>query len=134
MRSNDIDEWLSLVHDIKKDKLRNGVHASTFFTVRKSDKKIVGSFQVRHFLTDELKKHGGHIGYAISPSERKKAYGKEQLKLALDVCKTMKILNVLLICNSDNKESIRTILSCGGSKIESNIHNKIEQDIYQINL
>ncbi len=55
MRSNDIDEWLSLVHDIKKNKLRNGVHASTFLTVRKSDKKIVGSFQVRHFLTDELK-------------------------------------------------------------------------------
>lgn len=54
----------------------DNVHASTFFSVRKSDNKIIGTIQLWHFLTDEFKKHGGHIGYGIRPTERKKGYGK----------------------------------------------------------
>ena len=76
---------LEIVLSIEKDKLRNNVHASTFFSVRKSDNRIIGTIQLRHFLTDELEKHGGHIGYGIRPTERKKGYGKQQLLLALEV-------------------------------------------------
>ena len=38
---NDFDKWLEIVLSIEKDKLRNNVHASTFFSVRKYDNKII---------------------------------------------------------------------------------------------
>ena len=79
------DEWLEIVLSIEKDKLRKNVHASTFFSVRKSDNRIIGTIQLRHSLTDELEKHGGQIGYGIRPTERKKGYGKQQLFLALEI-------------------------------------------------
>lgn len=68
---DDFDEWLNLVLSIEKDKLRNNVHTSTFFSVRKEDDKIIGSVKLHHFLTPEIEK-GGHIAYGIRPSERKK--------------------------------------------------------------
>ena len=59
---DDFDTWLEFVLAIEKDKLsREGVHASTFFSVRKSDNKIIGSIQLRHFLTEDLKRHGGQM-------------------------------------------------------------------------
>lgn len=32
----------------------------------------------KHFITEDLEKHGGHIEYGIRPSERKKGYSKQQ--------------------------------------------------------
>jgi len=75
------DEWMdrvTLAHD--KDTSFIHVPATTYFTVRESDNKIVGSIQLRHELSDELRKHGGHIGYGICPSERSKGYGTLQYR------------------------------------------------------
>ena len=42
----DFNEWLDIVHTIEYEKLtRENVHAFTFFTIRKSDMKIIGSIQ-----------------------------------------------------------------------------------------
>lgn len=132
-RYDDFDEWLELVLSIEKDKMRNNVHASTYFSVRKTDNKIIGSIQLRHSLTPELEKHGGHIGYGIRPSERKKGYGKQQLSLALEVAKDMKIPRVLIICDKDNISSSRTAISCGGMLASENFYEGKEQQIYWIN-
>ncbi|HAQ40064.1 MAG TPA: GNAT family N-acetyltransferase [Clostridiales bacterium] len=124
-RANNFDEWLELVLSIKKDKLRNNVHASTFFSVRKTDNKIIGSIQLRHLLTPELEKHGGHIGYGIRPSERRKGYGKQQLLLAL---------NEAYNCDKDNVPSMKTAISCGGILTCENIYEGKTQQIYWIDL
>ena len=133
-RANNFDEWLELVLSIEKDKLRNNVHASTFFTVRKTDSKIIGSTQLRHSLTSELEKHGGHIGYGIRPSERRKGYGKQQLLLVLDEAYNMKIPKVIIICDKDNIPSRKTAISCGGILTTENIYENIAQQIYLIDL
>ncbi|WP_202708917.1 GNAT family N-acetyltransferase [Sporosalibacterium faouarense] len=133
-RYNDFDEWLDIVLSIKKDKLRKNVHASTFFSVRKSDNRIIGSIQLRHSLTNELEKHGGQIGYGIRPTERKKGYGKQQLLLVLETAKDMKIPKVMIICDKDNVASSKTAMSCGGILIGENLHEGKEQQIYWINL
>lgn len=112
---NEFDEWLETVTSIVSDKLsREGVHASTFFTIREYDGKIVGSIQLRHSLTEELECYGGHIGYAIRPTERKKGYGKTQLNMVLEKAKQMHIKRVMISCDSDNEASAKTIMSCGG--------------------
>ena len=129
------DEWLALVGSIEKERLSiDGVHASTFFSVRKSDGKIIGSIQLRHSLTDDLKKHGGHIGYGIRPTERRKGYGKQQLLLVLGVAKKMGIPKVMISCNQDNPASAHTIKSCGGILTEQNTYRGIAQLIYWITL
>lgn len=131
----DFNEWLDIVLSIEKDKLsRDNIHASTFFSLRKSDYKIIGSIQLRHFLTEDLEKHGGHIGYGIRPSERKKGYGKQQLLLVLDKAREMKIPKVMISCDKDNIASSRTAISCGGILTCENYYKDKEQQIFWINL
>jgi predicted acetyltransferase len=131
---DNFDEWLELVLSIEKDKLRNNVHASTFFSIRKTDNKIIGSIQLRHSLTPDLEKHGGHIGYGIRPSERRKGYGKQQLLLILDIARNMKVSKVMISCDKDNIPSSKTALSCGGVLTYENIYEGKEQHIYWIDL
>jgi predicted acetyltransferase len=132
--TNNFDEWLELVLSIEKDKLRNNVHASTFFSMRKTDCKIIGSIQLRHSLTPELEMHGGHIGYGIRPTERRKGYGRQQLLLVLNEAYNMKISKVMIICDKDNVPSAKTALSCGGILTNENIYEGILQQIYWIDL
>lgn len=133
-RANNFNEWLELVLSIEKDKLRNNVHASTFFSIRKFDNKIIGSIQLRHSLTSELEQHGGHIGYGIRPSERRKGYGKQQLLLVLDEARNLKIPKVMISCDKDNIPSIKTAISCGGILTCENVYEGKEQLIYWIDL
>lgn len=132
--TDDFDEWLRLVLSIEKDALRNNVHASTFFSIRKTDYKIIGSIQLRHSLTPELEKHGGHIGYGIRPSERRKGYGKQQLLLALDEAQRLKIPKVMIICDKDNIPSMKTAISCGGVLACENVYEGKTQQSYWIDL
>ena len=69
---------------------------------------------VRHFLNETLEKYGGHIGYSIRPSERRKGYAKKMLKAALPFCRELGLRQVLITCREDNIASERTILANGG--------------------
>lgn len=133
-RCDDFNQWLLLVLAVEQDILRNKVHASTFFSVRKIDNRIMGSIQLRHSLTPELEEHGGHIGYGIRPSERKRGYGKQQLRLVLEVARGMGVPKVMISCDKDNIASSRTILSCGGVLARENVYEGKEQQIYWIDL
>ena len=93
--------------------------ATTFFAFRKSDGRMLGMIDVRHALTVPfLKEYGGHIGYAVRPSERKKGYATAMLRLALQYCTALGIETVRLGCYTDNLASIRAMERCGGKRIE----------------
>lgn len=96
------------------------VVATTFFAVRKSDNKIVGMIDIRHSLENEfLAVYGGHIGYAIRPSERKKGYATQMLVMALEYAASINLSKVMLACYADNTASLKTITKCGGVFSES---------------
>ena len=111
------EQWLE---DIRRyadpDTVPEGkVQATQFLAIRESDSRLVGMLQVRHCFNEYLEKYAGHIGYSVRPSERRKGYGKEQLRLALDFCKgTLGLDRVLITCKTENEASRRTILSAGG--------------------
>jgi len=90
------------------------VPATQFFFIRKGDNRLVGMIQVRHHFNDYLSKFGGHIGYSVRPSERRKGYAKEMLRMVLPFCREIGIDKVLITCIDGNIGSEKTILSNGG--------------------
>ena len=89
--------------------------SQTWLTVRKSDDRVVGIVNCRPVLSDFLLKYGGHIGYCIRPSERRKGYAKEQLRLALEKYRESGETKVLVTCDHQgNPGSEKTILANGG--------------------
>ena len=79
-----------------------------------ADARVVGRASVRHCLNEALLLWGGHIGYAIRPSERRKGYGTAALRLALAEARQLGLQNVLVTCDSDNVGSRRIIERNGG--------------------
>jgi len=90
------------------------VPATQYLYVREEDDKIVGMIQIRHYLNEYLGKFGGHIGYSVVPSERRKGYASKMLKEVLPVCKKLGIDRVLITCIDSNEASRRTIQANGG--------------------
>lgn len=74
----------------------------------------VGYGKLRHYLNDQLKTNGGHIGYTIRPSQQQKGYGKQLLQFLLKKAEEMEIPEVLLTCYSQNIPSQKIILANGG--------------------
>lgn len=85
-----------------------GVNAHLFFLVENA--RILGSIQIRHHINHpNLIETGGHIGYGIRPSERKKWYGEQMLSLALKEAKKIGLEKVLIACYETNMGSRRVI-------------------------
>lgn len=96
------------------------VTATTFFVVRETDDKIIGMFDLRHNLDNAfLAEYGGHIGYAVRPSERRRGYGVAALELTLKYAKKLELKAVMLGCFSGNAASARMIESVGGKLAET---------------
>ena len=90
------------------------VIATQFMLVRLSDNRILGMIQIRHYFNDYLSKYGGHIGYSIRPSERRKGYAKDMLAAVLPFCREINLKKILITCNDNNIASEKTIISNGG--------------------
>lgn len=125
-------EWLKKIEDYtKKETLPEGkVLSDIFFSVRKSDNKIVGIINIRHSLSDYLYNYGGHIGYCIIPSERRKGYAYKQLLLGLEYCKSIGINKVLITCLDYNIGSSKTIEKSGG-ELENIVKNKESNETFK---
>lgn len=83
------------------------------------DRRIVGMIDIRHELDEHMLQVGGHVGYGVRPSERKKGYATRMLAEALKKTDALGIQRVLVTCNSDNEGSAKVILNNGGAEDES---------------
>lgn len=79
--------------------------------------KLVGMGKLHDYLNDDLRKSGGHIGYAIRLSERGKGYGNLILREILKKSKEKCILEALLTCSEDNTPS-RKVIEANGGQLE----------------
>lgn len=117
--ADSIASWVDSIRQLREGLHDTLVPSDTFLAIRKTDNKLVGIIDARHFLNDYLEKYGGHIGYCIIPDERGKGYAKEMLGLIIEHCKLKKYQSLLVICEEDNFASIAVIRSYNG-KIHSN--------------
>lgn len=122
---DDLNEWLTSINEIEQG-LNLKLVPTTYYLIL-LDNEVVGTISMRHYLTKDLEEFGGHIGYSIKPSARRKGYAKEALKLLLDLYKD-NFDEILIMCEEDNIASSKTILANGGILI-----NQIEKFGLKIN-
>ena len=115
-RMEDAAEWIRYSKQLKDPATvtQNWVPSTQYMLVREEDNKIVGMIQLRHCFNQYLEEFGGHIGYSVAPSERRKGYCALMLKMLLEKCREMGMDKVLLTCIKGNEGSKRTILINGG--------------------
>jgi predicted acetyltransferase len=75
---------------------------------------VVGRLSLRHSLNGFLAKIGGHIGYGVIPSQRRRGYATEMLRQALPFCVSLGIEKALITCDEHNVGSRKVIEACEG--------------------
>lgn len=102
----------------------------TFFLYDDSRDRLLGAVNIRKYLDERLMETDGHIGDGIRPSERKKGYGTEMVRLALEECRRMGIYKVLMTCDRSNVASAKTIMNNGGV-LENELYVEEDDDPVQ---
>jgi len=86
---------------------------STYWLVE-GHERVVGVSNIRHALTPPLLREGGHIGYGIRPSARRKGFGREILRQSVRRAHDLGIADVLVTCGQANVASAKVIVANGG--------------------
>jgi predicted acetyltransferase len=97
--------------------LKPGIVPSSQYWLLRHDadgETVLGVSSLRHALTPALEDVGGHIGYSIRPSERRRGYGTRILALTLQYARAFGLERVLITCDTDNTGSARVIEKNGG--------------------
>ncbi|MBD9104950.1 GNAT family N-acetyltransferase [bacterium] len=133
------DGWLEKIeNDEKIIPSEESVPSKTFFLIRENDNKIIGMIHIRLTLNKMLADIGGHIGYSIRPTERRKGYNKINLYLGLIECQKNGLDIIMLDCLKDNIGSSKTIEALGGYLVkeeEKNFHDeRVTIQDYNINV
>ena len=103
------DEWLDRLDRM----LTADIRSHTFFAIRQSDQKLIGTINIRYPYEGYVQRYG-HIGYGIHPDARRQGYATMMLGQALGFCKQAGLEKVLLVCDKENPASAKTIIKCGG--------------------
>ena len=112
---NDYHNFDAYLADLDHETAANGwVPDSVFFLLDEDRDRLIGAVNIRHNLNDDLLFTGGHIGDGVRPSERRKGYATEMIRLALIECGKLGIDKVLMTCDKDNIGSAKSIIKNGG--------------------
>jgi predicted acetyltransferase len=88
------------------------VPATTLWWAEGSE--YLGRITVRHRLTPRLLEMGGHIGYDVRPSARRRGHATRMLAAVLPVARSLGIESALVTCDEDNTGSRKVIEANGG--------------------
>lgn len=88
------------------------VHATTLWWV--DGRTYLGRLSIRHTLNELLRTLGGHIGYTVRPSARRRGHATAMLRAGLPHANRLGIDPVLITCDDDNAASRKVIEACGG--------------------
>lgn len=109
------EEWLDGIRlNSREETVRKGLVPATTYLALNEEGRLVGMIDIRHRLNDHLFAFGGHIGYSVRKSERRRGYAAQMLALALNEAKKLGIDRVLVTCSRGNIASEKTILKNGG--------------------
>lgn len=126
------DEWLKSVSDNTSPETVNPswVVTDTYFAFDESN-RLVGIIDLRHNLNDFLKDFG-NSGYSVRPSERRKGYATEMLRLIIERAAEIGLGKLQLSVERTNEPSVKTILKNGGKYERSFTFEGEDADVYMI--
>lgn len=75
---------------------------------------FLGRLGLRHELNDFLLELGGHIGYYVRPTARRRGHATAMLRAALPFARALGIKSALVTCDTTNTASRKVIEACGG--------------------
>lgn len=110
---------------------RGQVNSSTYWLCA-GNQRLLGAVNIRHTLHGALTSTGGHIGYGIRPSERRKGYATELLRLGLLEADRLGIGKALVACDKTNIGSAKAIINNGGILESEAVVNGTEVQTYSI--
>jgi len=84
------------------------------------DSTIIGRVSIRHELNDFLLCRGGHIGYSVAETYRRKGYATELMREGMNYCKSLGLAKILVTCDDANEPSWKII-----EKFNARLENKI---------
>lgn len=109
------DEFLAIIQREPTEANPASVPAHLFFLTDTDNSKLLGAIHIRHHINHpNLIETGGHIGYGVCPSERRKGYAKRMLALAIPEARKIGLSRVLVTCEDANIGSWKVIESNGG--------------------
>jgi predicted acetyltransferase len=76
--------------------------------------EYLGRIAVRHRLTAHLLEDGGHIGYDVRASARRRGHATAMLRAVLPYAASVGIEKALVTCDAGNVGSRTVIEACGG--------------------
>lgn len=86
--------------------------------------EFLGRIGIRHRLSPVLLEVGGHIGYDVRPSARRRGHATEMLRQALEIARGLRIEQVLITCDVSNAPS-RTVIERNGGLLEDERGGKL---------
>ena len=107
--------WVERLHregDRSVPPVGRRVHSTYFWMVE--DERYLGAIALRHELTDFLLQVGGHIGYSVRPSARRRGLGTWALGAVLPHATALGLQRVMVACVDGNLGSQRVIEGNGG--------------------
>ncbi|MEK8034078.1 GNAT family N-acetyltransferase [Ideonella sp. DXS29W] len=93
---------------------------SAFWALDASSGALVGMSSLRHRLSPWMAQFGGHIGYRIRPTLRRRGLGAELLRLTLARAGARGIANALVVCTPDNLGS-QGVLRRNGAQFDGEV-------------
>lgn len=126
------DVWLKSVSDNTSPETVNPswVVTDTYFAFDKND-RLVGVIDLRHELKGFLEDFG-NSGYSVRPSERRKGYATEMLRLIIERAAEIGLGKLQLSVERTNEPSVKTILKNGGKYERSFTFEGEDADVYMI--
>ena len=118
LKSVTSESYDSFLKKLEQDKhiedIRPEYANQTTYVLTDQTGHIYGMSCLRHSLKGDLINIGGHVGYAVRPSERRKGFGTLQLRLVLEKALELGIKEVLVTCRENNIWSRKTMEKCIG--------------------
>ena len=108
-------DWVAGLHrqaDLSVPPPEGWVHCTYWWVV--DEGAVLGAIALRHELNDVLLQTGGHIGYGIRPSARRRGLATWAVSQVLPQARALGLERVLITCQDDNVASARVIERAGG--------------------
>jgi predicted acetyltransferase len=80
----------------------------------------IGKLTLRTIINGKYLHAGGHIGYEIRPSKRRRGYGTVLLRMGLELARERGLHWVLLTCDETNPGS-RKVIENNGGQLENSV-------------